>query len=110
MRRFSNATRNALIVMAVTLVASTCAWLVAISHGLLATVFLKGALGYAVGDLCFYLSLPGWYVVLLIVGYDSGATLFSSCCAVGVNTVLYGMAVILVWKVAQFVPRWRDSV
>jgi hypothetical protein len=105
MRRFTGVVGNPLIVMSGTLVVCTCAWLVTISHGPLATVFLKGAVGYAIGDACFYLSSPGWFVAVGIWGYDSGASVLSSCLVVGVNTVLYGMVVILLRNVARYFPR-----
>ena len=94
--------------ISVTVVVCTCAWLVAISQGSLATVFLKNPIGYAIGDACFYLSSPGWFLAVGIWGYDSGATLLSQCCVVGVNTVLYGSLVMLLWKVARSLSLWRS--
>ena len=105
MKRFTDAAPNPLVVMSATLIVCTFAWLVAISHGPLATVFLKGSVGYAIGDACLYLSSPGWFVAVGIWGHDSGASVLSSCLAVGVNTMLYGMVVILLRNVARYFPR-----
>ena len=75
MHRLTKGFGESTLVVLATLILSTCAWLVAMAHGPVATMFLRNPVGIALGDACFYVSLPGWFLAVGITGYDSGATI-----------------------------------
>jgi hypothetical protein len=97
----SKAAKESVLVMSLALFLSAVAWLLAVSH--LAMAFLGGHVGNFVGDACFYLSVPGWLLAVLLFGYDQPNPLPS------LRTRFYtGVVVILILRAARFFASRSD--